>query len=163
WLLPLLVTLKFTTNMRYETLGEPTSTCATRTPGQCYGDYLFPRYFFHPGGWEPYRWGAYILIGVAIVAAARALRRSTCPLAPIDVRTAPDHGVERPGVPVLELPRQPRVEPAVAVVLVHRPVPPHGGRRGGAHPRRGMGRRGGRPVVADARARHRQRRARGLR
>src|SRR5262245_24637826 len=77
WELPLIATLKYTTNMRYGTIGEPISTCKTATPGQCYTDYLFPKYFFEPQSWEPYRWGAYLLIAVAIVAGVGFLRRST--------------------------------------------------------------------------------------
>jgi len=77
WSVPLIATLAYTTNMRYGSIGEPVSTCKKVTPGQCYPDYLFPKYFFNPAGWEPYRWGAYILIGVAIVAAVGFLRRST--------------------------------------------------------------------------------------
>jgi hypothetical protein len=77
WSLPLIATLNYTTNMRYGTIGEPISTCKTATPGQCYTDYLFPKYFFEPQSWAPYRWGAYVLIAIAIVAGVGFLRRST--------------------------------------------------------------------------------------
>ena len=77
WVVPLVATLSYTTDMRYGTIGEPLSTCKTATPGQCYPDYLFPKYFFDPQGWEPYRWGAYLLIAIAIVAGVGFLRRST--------------------------------------------------------------------------------------
>jgi len=71
WLVPLVVTMKYTTNMRYGAIG------VRAPPGQGYSDYLFPGYFFNPSGWEPYRWGGYVLIAVAIVAAVVCLRNST--------------------------------------------------------------------------------------
>ena len=71
WVVPLLVTMKFTTNMRYGPLG------LAAPEGQRFGDYLFPSYFFEPHGWQPYRWGAYLLIAVAIAAAIVCLRHST--------------------------------------------------------------------------------------
>ncbi|MFM8302743.1 MAG: hypothetical protein ACKOA9_00365 [Actinomycetota bacterium] len=71
WLLPLLVTMKYTTNMRYGAIG------VGAPPGQGYANYLFPGYFLDPAGWEPYRWGGYVLIAIAVVAAIVHLRRST--------------------------------------------------------------------------------------
>lgn len=64
WVLPLVATLAYTTDMRYEPITEFT-------------DYLVPGYFFEVAGWEPYRWGAYVLVGVAAAAAAVLIRRST--------------------------------------------------------------------------------------
>ena len=71
WLLPLLSTMKYTTDMRYAPIG------IDAPEGQGYTAYLFPRYFFVPQGWAPYEWGGYVLIAVAIVAAVICLRRST--------------------------------------------------------------------------------------
>ncbi|MEI8002005.1 MAG: hypothetical protein WCI50_11710, partial [Actinomycetes bacterium] len=71
WLFPLLVNLRYTTNMRYGPLG------LDAPDGQAFTDYLFPKYFFSFEHWEPYHWGAYILIAVAIVGGVAFLRRST--------------------------------------------------------------------------------------
>jgi hypothetical protein len=71
WVLPLLLTMDYTTNMRYGPIG------VDAPEGQGFVDYLFPKYFFEYAGWEPYRWGAYVLIAVAVVAAVGLLRRST--------------------------------------------------------------------------------------
>lgn len=71
WLVPLLVTMTYTTNMRYGAIG------VNAPEGQGYVDYLFPGYFFEPQGWLPYRWGAYVLVSVAVIAAMVWMRRST--------------------------------------------------------------------------------------
>ncbi|MFA5882842.1 MAG: hypothetical protein WDA60_03230 [Acidimicrobiia bacterium] len=71
WLVPLMVTMKYTTNMRYGPIGVDAPA------GQRYTDYLFPKYFFEPSGWPPYQWGAYVLIAIGLVAGAAMLRRST--------------------------------------------------------------------------------------
>ncbi|GMU77655.1 MAG: hypothetical protein AMXMBFR46_04540 [Acidimicrobiia bacterium] len=71
WVLPLLATMPYTTNMRYGPIGLDAPA------GQGFTDYLFPSYFFGFDGWQPYRWGAYLLCAVAIVAAIGMLRRST--------------------------------------------------------------------------------------
>ncbi len=71
WLLPLVVSMRYTTDMRYGAIG------VNAPPGQGYSDYLFPGYFFNPSGWEPHRWGGYLLIAIAVVAAVVHLRRST--------------------------------------------------------------------------------------
>jgi hypothetical protein len=71
WVVPLLSTLSVTTDMRYGPIGvDPPE-------GQGFGAYLFPSYFFAPASWAPYRWGAGLLIAVAVVAAVLWLRRST--------------------------------------------------------------------------------------
>jgi len=71
WLVPLIVTMKYTTNMRYGPIGVDAPA------GQRYTDYLFPKYFFEPSGWRPYQWGAYVLIAIGLMAGAALLRRST--------------------------------------------------------------------------------------
>jgi len=71
WILPLVVTMTYTTNMRYGPIG------VAAPEGQRYIDYLFPRYFFEPDSWEPYRWGAYALATIAILAAILRVRRAT--------------------------------------------------------------------------------------
>jgi hypothetical protein len=71
WVLPLLSTLSVTTDMRYGPIG------VNPPEGQGFADYLFPSYFFAPASWAPYRWGAWVLIAVAVVAAVVWLRRST--------------------------------------------------------------------------------------
>src|SRR5581483_3015813 len=80
WSLPLLATLGYATDMRYSPIGE----CATSAPcnlaGQHYADYIFPSNLFDPHGALPYRWGAYILIGILIVVAIALARRGTLAL-----------------------------------------------------------------------------------
>jgi hypothetical protein len=71
WLLPLLSTMRYTTDMRYGPIGVDAPA------GQGYRDYLFPGYFFEPTSWAPYRWGAYVLVAIAVVAAVVRLRKST--------------------------------------------------------------------------------------
>jgi hypothetical protein len=71
WLVPLLVTMRYTTDMRYGPIG------VAAPPDQEFADYLFPSYFFHPNGWWPYDWGAFALIGIALMGAVVMLRRST--------------------------------------------------------------------------------------
>ncbi len=78
WTLPLIVTLPYTTDMRYSPIGE----CAAGSPncdltGQHYVDYLFPSNLFNYHAWQPYQWGAYALIAIALVAAIGFARRST--------------------------------------------------------------------------------------
>ena len=71
WLFPLGATMRYTTNMRYGPLGLDAAD------GQRFTDYLFPKYFFDYAHWEPYRWGAYVLIAIAVVAGVAFLHRST--------------------------------------------------------------------------------------
>lgn len=71
WVLPLLATMKYTTNMRYGPIGRDAPA------GQGFADYLFPGYFFDVQGVAPYRWGAYLLSAVAVVAAVGLARRAT--------------------------------------------------------------------------------------
>ncbi len=76
WALPLLVTYGYATDMRYSPIGECASNTTCNLAGQHYVDYLFPSNVFDPQGWQPYRWGAYILIGILIVAAVALARRA---------------------------------------------------------------------------------------
>lgn len=71
WLFPLATAMRYTTNMRYGPLG------LEAPDGQRFTDYLFPKYFFEYAHWEPYRWGAYVLIAIAVVTGVAFLRRST--------------------------------------------------------------------------------------
>ena len=75
WALPLLATYAFTTDMRYSPIGECATGTTCNLDGQHYVDYLFPSNLFDPHGWQPYRWGAYILIGILIVVAVAVARR----------------------------------------------------------------------------------------
>jgi len=54
WTFPLVSVLQYTTDMRY-------------TPITQYSDYLFPRYLFDFDSIAPWRWGATLLIAVAVV------------------------------------------------------------------------------------------------
>jgi hypothetical protein len=76
WALPLLATYAYTTDMRYSPIGECASGTKCNLDGQHYVDYLFPSNLFDPHGWQPYRWGAYILIGILIVVAVAMARRA---------------------------------------------------------------------------------------
>ena len=80
WALPLLATFGYTTDMRYSPIGECASGTQCNLAGQHYVDYLFPSNPFDPQGFLPYRWGAYILIGILIVAAIALARRGTLAL-----------------------------------------------------------------------------------
>jgi hypothetical protein len=64
WLLPLLATLGYTTDMRYGAITQ-------------YTDYLFPSYIFGIHGAWPWEWGAYALIAIAAVGAIIEKQRST--------------------------------------------------------------------------------------
>lgn len=64
WTLPLVATLGYTTDMRYEPITH-------------YSAYLFPSYLFEPESWKPWEWGGYALVGIALLAAVIRLRRST--------------------------------------------------------------------------------------
>jgi hypothetical protein len=79
WALPLLATLAYSTDMRYSPIGECASN-PCNLAGQHYADYLFPSNLFDPQGWLPYRWGAYLLIGILIVVAIALARRGTLTL-----------------------------------------------------------------------------------
>ena len=79
WLIPLVTTFSYTTDMRYEAIGvcpEGTTNCATATYAH-YTDYLFPANLFEPRGGWPWQWGGYLLIGIAVVGAVVWLRRSS--------------------------------------------------------------------------------------
>ncbi len=64
WTFPLLAVLRYTTDMRY-------------TPITQYSDYLFPRYLFDFEAIAPWRWGATLLIAIAIVGGIVNRRAST--------------------------------------------------------------------------------------
>ena len=78
WALPLLATLGFATDMRYSPIGECASGTQCNLADSITSTISSPSNLFDPQGWLPYRWGAYILIGILIVVAialAAARRR----------------------------------------------------------------------------------------
>jgi len=75
WTLPLVATLKYTTDMRYGAIACPaTGEC---TPGSDPSRYLFPKFLWGVEGVLPWQWGATVLVAIALIGAVVGRRRST--------------------------------------------------------------------------------------
>jgi uncharacterized membrane protein len=60
WSLPLIATLGYTTDMRYEAIGVCRSVSCAGV--QSFSDYLFPGYLWDVNGVLPWMWGGYVLV-----------------------------------------------------------------------------------------------------
>src|SRR5262245_46882080 len=82
WSLPLVATLKYTTDMRYGAIACPTGStpCAPQLNPV---EYLFPDFIWGVNGALPWQWGATVLVAFALIGAIVGRRRSTIVLVAI--------------------------------------------------------------------------------